>query len=199
MKKIFLFLTAAGAGLFTLFTPRDAHAFGPLDIEIAAKGGYGTAPNGGQGGPNPLGVGLGGRAGLSIFGLYAGVNVVDYLGGTVAPISCPPDPGAGVVCTGSSAHTLMYGGEFGYGFKISIVTIRPLIGVGSALVSGSASNSSLYLEPGVTGLLAFGIVIIGVDANSRSFRTRPRSTPSAERPRPRPRLPRRSRFMGRSA
>jgi hypothetical protein len=63
----------------------------------------------------------------------------------------------------------MYGGEFGYGFKISIITIRPQIGVGSALVSGSTSNSTLYLEPGVTGLVAFGILIVGVDANLAIF------------------------------
>jgi hypothetical protein len=81
MRKLFLFFAATGAGLFSLFTPRDAHALGPLDIEIAGKAGYGTNPDSGLG-FNPLGVGLGGRAGLSIFGLYAGVNVVDYLGGS---------------------------------------------------------------------------------------------------------------------
>jgi hypothetical protein len=164
MRKLFLFFAATGAGLFSLFTPRDAHALGPLDIEIAGKAGYGTNPDSGLG-FNPLGVGLGGRAGLSIFGLYAGVNVVDYLGGSQP---CPPVMATGA-CPNVSAHTLMYGGEFGYGFKISIITIRPQIGVGSALVSGSTSNSTLYLEPGVTGLVAFGILIVGVDANLAIF------------------------------
>jgi hypothetical protein len=64
----------------------------------------------------------------------------------------------------------MYGGEFGYGFKISIVTIRPQFGVGSAIVSGpGGSASSLYLEPGVTGLVSFGLLFVGVDANVAIF------------------------------
>jgi hypothetical protein len=174
MRKTFLLLAVAGASLLTLFTSREAHAIGPLDIEIAAKVGYGTNPDG-QLGFNQLGFGFGGRAGVSIFGLYAGVNLVDYLGGseTLCPSGAPPPP-----CPNISAHTLMYGGEFGYGFKISIVTIRPQIGVGSAVVySGGSNASSLYLEPGVTGLVSFGLLFVGVDANVAIFPSSNRVAP----------------------
>lgn len=165
MNKSSVLWAATGAGLLALFTTREAHALGPLDLEIAAKVGYGTNPDSGSS-LNPLGFGLGGRAGVSLFGLYAGVSAVYYLGGSET-VPCP----AGTPCPNGSpsAHTLMYGGEFGYGFKISIVTIRPLIGVGSALVSGSGSSSSLYLEPGVTGLVSFGLFLVGVDANLAIF------------------------------
>jgi hypothetical protein len=159
MRKTSLFLTAAGAGLFALFTTRDARAVGPIDIEIAAKVGYGTSPNGGS--LNPLGFGFGGRAGVSFLGLYAGVNVVDYLGGSSGPLPCPPN----VFCESVTTQTLMYGGELGYGFKLSIVTIRPQLGVGNALFYGTGSSSSLYLEPGVTVLVSFGHLFLGADAN----------------------------------
>lgn len=68
----------------------------------------------------------------------------------------------------------MYGGEAGWGFKLfDILTIRPQVGLGNVAigVSGNvsgmnyASTSSLYVEPGVTGLLAFGVLFVGADAN----------------------------------
>jgi hypothetical protein len=168
MRKSFLLFVASATSLLTLSATREAHALGPLDIEIAGKIGYGSNPDSGEG-LNRLGFGLGGRAGLALFGIYAGVNIVDYLGGSATPPACP----AGTPCPNTltgSVHTLMYGGEFGFGFKISIVTIRPLIGVGSAIVSGPAgSASSLYLEPGVTGLVSFGLLFVGVDANVAIF------------------------------
>jgi hypothetical protein len=171
MRKSFIFLFPLVAGLLTLFATREAHALGPLDIEIAAKVGYGSDPSNGAG-LSRLGFGVGGRAGIALFGIYAGVNIVDYLGGTAGPESCPPMAGTHVdpACAGGPVHALMYGGEFGYGFKISIVTIRPQIGIGSVLVSSPIANtSSLYLEPGVTGLVAIGILLLGVDANIAIF------------------------------
>jgi hypothetical protein len=168
MKKTFLFFAATAAGLLTLSATREAHALGPLDIEVAGKIGYGSNPDSGEG-LNRLGFGFGGRAGLALFGIYAGVNIVDYLGGTANSEPCPPGVQS-AACAGGSVHTLMYGGEFGYGFKISIVTIRPQFGVGSAIVSGpGGSASSLYLEPGVTGLVSFGLLFVGVDANVAIF------------------------------
>jgi hypothetical protein len=167
MRKSFVFFFPLVAGLLTLFATREAHALGPLDIEIAGKIGYGSNPDSGEG-FNRLGFGFSGRAGLALFGIYAGVNIVDYLGGSGTP-PCPPG-GPCPAPVKSSVHTLMYGGEFGYGFKISIVTIRPQVGVGSAVVYGpGGSASSLYLEPGVTGLVAIGILLVGVDANVAIF------------------------------
>jgi hypothetical protein len=133
-----------------LFTTRPSHALGLLDVEIAAEAGYGI----------PGIAGAGGRAGVSIFGLYGGVNVVDYFfHGFVACTAACPYP-----------SLLMYGGELGYGYTIGIVTIRPLLGVGRALILGNPQNTSgLYLEPSVTGLVSFGHLFVGVDANLALF------------------------------
>jgi hypothetical protein len=136
-------------------SPREARALGPLGVEIAAKGGYGTNPD--SSAPfNPLGVGLGGRAGITLLGFYGGVNVLYYLGGSQDTVS---------------EHALLYGLEAGYGFTLAdVLTIRPQIGVGNATFTTSVSNvsasaSNLYLEPGVTGLIGLGMWFIGADAN----------------------------------
>jgi hypothetical protein len=82
----------------------------------------------------------------------------------------------------------------GYGFKISIVTIRPQIGVGSALLLGTLpSTSALYLEPGVTGLVSFGHLFVGIDANVAIFPNRSGAA-SRQADRPLRRGPTRSRF-----
>lgn len=184
MKTTFLLLTAAATGC-ALFTTQQARALGPVDIEIAGKAGYGTNPSteatlNGQSAFNELGAGLGGRAGVSVFGFYGGVNVVNYFGGS-ALLPCTAPAGSPAMCPPSSGHVLMYGGELGYGYKISIVTIRPQIGVGSAVLFGTPpSTSGLYLEPGVTGLVLFGdahVVFVGVDANLALFPNRSSITP----------------------
>ncbi len=41
---------------------QDAHAIGPVDVEVGARVGVGTNPASGS---NPLGLGIGGRAGVS--------------------------------------------------------------------------------------------------------------------------------------
>jgi len=149
---------------------RTAHALGPIGIEVAAKAGAATNPYGGGGTINPLGFGLGGRAGVVLMDhLYGGINVMYYLGGS-GPDYSGSNP------TGSvSAHTLMYGVEAGWGFQlIEILTIRPQVGLGNATFSFSGdttgvayenSPSKLYVEPGVTGLLSLGTLFVGADAN----------------------------------
>jgi hypothetical protein len=149
MRRTSLLVAWAALGAATFSFTRDAHALGPIDLEIAAKGGYGTNPVGGN--LNPLGVGLGGRAGVGFFGVYAGLNALYYLGGSDS---------------GVSAHSVMYGLEAGYNWKITILTIRPQLGIGNfTLSSGGSSNSNIYLEPGVTGLISFGTIFVGADAN----------------------------------
>ncbi len=90
----------------------------------------------------------------------------------------------GPVSVSLSDHTLMYGVEGGYNIVLldKLLTIRPQIGVGNFTLSasssmsssvavplpssaGSASGSNLYLEPGVTGLIALGQWFVGADAN----------------------------------
>jgi hypothetical protein len=138
----------------------DASALGPLDLEVGAKVGVGTTPsNIPSGFPNPLGFGLGARAGVSILGLYGGGSIVYYLGGTDS---------------GVSAHTLMYGFEGGYGIKlIDILTLRAQVGVGSYDVTagpsggGSTDTKNLYIEPGITGMVSLPFLgwFVGADAN----------------------------------
>ena len=149
--------------LAVLTAPTEAHALGPIDLEIAAKVGYANNP--GSGDPNPLGVGLGGRAGVSFMGAYGGVNILYYFGGT-----------SNVNIASVSANSLLYGIEAGYGVTlVDILTIRAQLGVGNITISSSGSLGSvaapssslnnLYLEPGLTGLLGFGTYFVGVDAN----------------------------------
>jgi hypothetical protein len=157
--KTFAFAVAVStAVLVTFVSARPAHALGPVDLEIAAKAGYGS---------NDFGFGFGGRAGISFFGFYGGLSAVDYLGKSVDNVT---------------THTLLLGGELGFGIKISRLTIRPLLGLGEGIISesvpvvpamssstalqGSSSNTSgsFYLEPGGLIQLNFGLIIFGVDA-----------------------------------
>jgi hypothetical protein len=148
------------ASLAIVTSTRTAHALGPIDLEIGAKAGIGTNPDSGNG-PNPLGFGLGGRAGVVLLDhLYGGVNLMYYLGASEG---------------GESIHTLLYGIEAGWGWKLlDILTIRPQVGLGNATFSASGSlasgsNSNWYLEPGVTGLVSLGLLFVGADANVLAF------------------------------
>jgi hypothetical protein len=154
-----------------LATAKDASALGPIDLEVGAKAGAGTTPsNTPSGAPNPLGFGLGARAGIAILGLYGGASIVYYFGGSEQP---PPLPNA--ILGGSppkvSTHSLMYGVEAGYGGKLlELLTLRAQVGIGNftnTVDVGSASNSNnnLYVEPGVVGLLGLGSFFVGADAN----------------------------------
>jgi hypothetical protein len=142
MKTSAFIFAAAAAALFTLTTTRPAHALGPIDLEIAGKAGYGS---------QDLGFGFGARAGVSIFGLYGGLNLVDYLGKSEGQFT---------------PHSLEFGGEVGFGIKISFLTIRPQLGFGdiTASASGLPGASSFYLEPGGLLQFSFGHLIFGVDA-----------------------------------
>jgi hypothetical protein len=152
-------ILAAGTAalLLTFFATRRAAALGPIDLEVAPKVGYATATVGGlPGDPIPLGLGIGGRGGVSFRGLYGGVNFQYYVGGS-----------EWVGSSNVSFHAVQFGGEVGWGINIRFLTIRPLLGLGdlasSAGGAGGASGS-FYLEPGGLIQLAFGHLIFGVDA-----------------------------------
>jgi hypothetical protein len=175
MNRSFVPCLFAAASLLTVaLASNDAHALGPLDLEIGAKAGVGTMPSN-ESGPNPLGFGIGGRAGVAIAGLYGGVSAVYYVGESQSV-------SAGGVSANVSKHALLYGVEGGYGWKLlDILTIRPQIGVGqmtlwasgglsssgaiTANTSGSQSANALYLEPGVTAMISLGTFFVGADAN----------------------------------
>jgi hypothetical protein len=163
---------------------RDARALGLVDVEVAGQVGLGTDPLI-NGGPNPLGFGSGGRAGVVLHGLYGGIAVTYYAGASGGGTF---SEGARIIPVGnsysSSDHALMYGIEVGYGFRIfGVLTIRPQVGLGnftlfytqtdhinpfvqatfSPTQSGSINN--LYVEPGVTALVSLGMWLVGVGAS----------------------------------
>lgn len=162
MPRLSFLLVTAGLTVAILAFPSKAEALGPVDIEIGAKAGIATGPLG------PLGFGIGGRGGVSILGLYAGVDVIDYLGATATCGSCSSPPGQSEEQWRSA---LLYGFEAGYGFKFSLVTIRPQLGLGNLRLSSaygdppgrSATLNHLYLEPAVVGLVTLGAFFVGAD------------------------------------
>jgi hypothetical protein len=173
MRSASIFVAAFTLCAGTLVTTRDAHALGPVDLEVGAKVGVGTNPisnsNAGNvsvSSPNPLGFGLGARGGVSFLGIYGGVQLMYYFGSS-------QDASISGQSFSTSEHSLLYGIEAGYGFTLlDLLTIRPQIGIGNftATVSASGfpsqSNSNLYLEPGVTGLVSLGMWFVGADANA---------------------------------
>jgi hypothetical protein len=156
MRRI---VTVAVLGLTTLLAS-EAHALGPVDIEAAAKIGGGTSPFNGY--SNPLGFGLGARGGIGLGGLYGGVSIIYYFGS-----SQNIDALGGSV----SASALLYGIEGGYGAKLfNLFTLRGQLGLGNFQlniggVQASSHPTNLYLEPGLTALMNFGLILVGVDAN----------------------------------
>lgn len=147
---------ASAAFLAALAVSAPASALGPLGVEAGVKGGVGSNPFDGD--PNPLGIGLGARAGIDVTKLYLGANVLYYLGGsTTTPIAKV------------DAHSLLYGLELGYNLEIlDLLTIRPQIGGGNYTLTtsvgdASSSKSNLYLEPAVVGLIGLKPLFVGAD------------------------------------
>lgn len=163
--KVLVATLAVGA----VWIPREAFALGPVDLEIAAQVGGGTSTVGS--GPNALGLGLGGRAGIDVFGIYAGVAAMYYIGdgGNIA------DNNGNLVHTYASSSVV--GLEGGYNISLGPLTLRPQLGLGYYNVgfsfstpqgigltnSSSSSSSSIYIEPAATGLFSFGMWIAGAD------------------------------------
>jgi hypothetical protein len=151
---------AVAATLVSLFVASDACA-DAIGVEAAVKGG--AATNFWYNTPDPMGVGLGGRAGLTFLGIYGGVSAVYYFGSSQTVL--PPSSGGAYTV---SAHTFAYGMELGYGVTLDRFTIRPQVGIGnleSNTVREDTEKSYLYLEPGVVGLVAFGHFLLGADLN----------------------------------
>ena len=177
MKSVSIFVAALAFGAGTLAMSREAHALGPIGVEVGAKVGVATNPLSDQNGVSPstpLGFGVGARGGVDILGFYGGVNFMYYLGSS-------EDVTVAGQTASFSVHTVMYGLELGYGITLlDLLTIRPQIGFGNATFSASSSvpglvpgdfpsKSYLYLEPGVTGLVGLGLWYVGADANVLFF------------------------------
>ncbi len=168
-------LATVGLTVAILAFAANANALGPVDIEIGARAGTATGTFG------PLGFGIGGRGGVTLSGLYAGIDVIDYLGATSTCDGCSWPPGGQPVKQSRSA--LLYGIEVGYNVKVSLVTIRPQLGLGDFRLSsaygdpaprnvGDVSNY-VYLEPGVVGLVSLGVLFVGADVDALLFPTWP--------------------------
>jgi hypothetical protein len=158
------FFLAAVAIVFAVAFTRTAWALGPVDIEVAAR--VGGASNPIKDDPiNILGFGFGGRAGVSILGIYGGVSAMYYLGGSVTEGS--PATGGSIK---TSVTSYLYGFDGGYGLKIWLLTLRATVGVGNYTIHASVSGQTgdvhnVYVEPGITGLLGFGLWFVGADVN----------------------------------
>jgi hypothetical protein len=171
MKPSLAVVVAFGSGLL-VSVARDASAVGPVDVEIGAKGSFGTSPASSP--PNPLAFGLGARAGASMLGFYAGADVTYYFGSGVALVS-----GYKV-----SDWTLKAGGDVGYGFKIATVIVRPRLGVGDLIVTSNptrtappcecnivspvlrrSTQNDLYIEGGLTALVPMGRFFVAADGD----------------------------------
>jgi hypothetical protein len=147
-----------------------------VEWELAGRAAYVTGPI--RGGTDPFGAGIGARAGLTWgTGWYLGGTFTYFLGGRDVDVSY---------------RAILYGLEFGYGFRFrtfgaSSLTLRPKIGVGDAAVyytdpslaadvvtsaSGSSGASdtltvnNLYLQPGLTAMLEAGGHFVAVDASA---------------------------------
>jgi len=134
------------------------------EVELGGRAGYASAPI--RGGPNPFGAGFGGRFGVAFSGVYIGATLVDFLGASDVDVSY---------------RALLYGVEAGYGVRFrafgnTALTLRPLIGVGNAVIyytdpsqkvdvvtsaSGSSSSGSdtisvnnIYVQPSFAVMLS---------------------------------------------
>lgn len=157
MKLVARLAVPALIGLLALATTeKKAHALGPIDVEVGAKIGVGTKPDS-DAPVNYLGFGVGGRGGVSIFGLYGGLSAVHYFGGSYE---------------GVDYSSTLLGVEVGYTIKaIPLIRLRPQIGVGNYHLSASSdqvsgSDDRLYLEPGVNVVVPIGLLFVGADANA---------------------------------
>src|SRR5579872_2026489 len=118
MKSAHKVLIATAACCAAVSIPQRALALGPVDLEIGAELGGGTGTVGNA--PNPLGLGLGGRAGISLFGWYGGIAGMYYFGSGQDNYSLNGG-GTGHIHTNSS----LIGLEVGDNITLSILTIRP--------------------------------------------------------------------------
>jgi hypothetical protein len=169
MRKTSLLLVASAAAVATLAHTTDAHALGPLSLEVGITAGDGTNPDS-NAGPNPLGFGLGARAGVSIFNIYGGVMGEYYFGSS-----------EDVLGQSLSVHTTKYGAQVGYNLGIPLLTIRPQVGFGNLSITGSyagvsSSDSAFWVEPGVVGLITLGMYYFGADINALMIPKYPEGT-----------------------
>ena len=167
-------------------TPAPAGTPSPAwDFEIGGKAGYTSPPI--RGGTTPFGAGFGGRAGFAFSGMYLGLSVVDYLGGkdvdvTDTAVLYGAEVGYGVRVVEAGRTVLTLRAQVGAG-GVSIFRTDPStsaattstgrggrVDVVSSASGSSRSNvttvSALYVEPGLTTMLAVSTFFVAVNGNT---------------------------------
>jgi hypothetical protein len=154
MRKTVACLASAATILGSAVSPWPARAAGPVDIEGAGTLGYGTNPSHG---PSPLGVGLGVRAGVNVYGLYAGVNLTYYFGSSGDCGGGAPNSGDGLsslppaYCTALASEvslsqmSVLYGVDLGYTLsipRVKFLKVRPLLELGDSEITRTGTLGS---------------------------------------------------------
>jgi hypothetical protein len=184
------FVAALGVALGTSVPARAA---GPVQFEVGAKVGAGGNPIGG-GFPSSLGFGAGGRAGLSISGLYGGLSAMYYVGDSGRILA---KDGTAIESGSVSPRSFLYGVELGYSWwRVRVLELRASLGVGDYLLGmgGGVSVGSnidnflsptrpvdptnyLYLEPALTVLATMTSFYAGFDVSALLLPSGPRWPP----------------------
>ncbi len=149
-----------------LLSASSANALGPVTVEAAATLGGGMNPSLVT---NPLGFGLGARAGVSFHEVYGGIMGRYYLGTTAADATVNP----GTTAPSSLAmRGALEGVEVGYTFGTPVFRVRPLVGVGNSTLFArssppgtvtSESFDNVYIEPGVLLMVPIKMFFVGAD------------------------------------
>ena len=164
-------LVSAFAFLACSTVGSSAYALGPVDLEVAGIGGYST---------NELVGEIGGRAGVSFFGVYAGFRGQYFPGSTLSAGAATP----------FSYRQYALGGEVGWGYRFRLLTgvspsdlvIRPVVGFGDATYQDTfhypaapapppngtvtSTYTQPYVQPGVLIQLGLGHLILGLEGSA---------------------------------
>jgi hypothetical protein len=124
--------------------------------ELAAMGGYLTAPI--PGALTPLGGGVGGRFGVALPSLYLGAASTYYFGGSDG---------------GATESTVLFGGEVGYGIHLAPeLVLRPVVGLGGALISHSEPLTASSSTTSTTGRRGGRVDVVSSASGGNSNTTR---------------------------
>jgi hypothetical protein len=191
MRKVACRIAVVLAGACVWAWPGQASAAVPFEIEGGGFIGYATNPSHG---PNPLGVGIGARAGVDAYNIYAGIAATYYFGASGnCGAGAPSGEGLGSLgafCGEDDAEisisqmTVLYGVDLGYTLSVpraKYLKIRPILELGDAELTrtGSVGASDItegtlaqyrsanafYLQPGLEVFVTTSGFFIGADAN----------------------------------
>jgi hypothetical protein len=143
--------SALFAAVGVLASSSEARAAVPIEIEGGGFIGYGTNPSKG---PNPFAVGIGARAGVDVYDLYAGLAITYYFGGSGNCGGGAPNSGegmsslpatycgAGIGEVSLSQMSVLYGVDLGYTLsipRVKYLKIRPLLELGDTEITRSGN------------------------------------------------------------